>query len=318
VWVYRRACDAFLTNTGNVFVERDFYGKDSSVLDDAISASEAQFATLIKALRAPNYASPIDPELAGQLIAALCARSNWLRRCATQVFRAAARQVIGELHEPDGAIRLLRQVMRATPTWLEDKFIAFAEDRKDAPLTNAEMTEVRALAQAVERNLDKLTDILNTDQLASPLHKLEAMSGSIVSDGHNTALLKTRGWQPTWESLRSYRWYVQSQGDAYYILGDCGPLFCDENTGDARPVGTLAASAPNAVVLPISPIALLRGSDQAQSPPTSPNVINGAMARWSVDTFIASKRSPSEEALHVQIGEDFRTYVDELLRPQTE
>src|SRR5690348_13638416 len=84
VWVFRRGMDPFLTGTVNSFVERDFYGPPSAVVDQLITDDEGRLDRLVQRARAAKATEilPAD-DPAADFVLQISIRSRWIRELAS-------------------------------------------------------------------------------------------------------------------------------------------------------------------------------------------------------------------------------------------
>lgn len=293
-WVYPKAGAPFNTNTINVGVERQFYtdGKDTQA-DDLITAAEGKFSSLVHDLRQGIVTRLVDP-LLPQLIAHLEIRTRNLRKNFLQSAEFLASNIFDNIFKKYASDDFLLKEFQSSSSKLRQSLISgLAERRFSHVQIEQSMQRIPMIIDPIKANLRLLAEVLR------PLY-LQRLKQTAKS-GHITVLKTAIAPEMRVVQYKNLSYTLAEPIDGPLILGD-SIVFFHVDGPRAYKAFLDKEDALKAVFLPLDARTLL----VAAIPGFSANHHNlrEAIARCSLEYFIATDRSSANELLKDRIGVD--------------
>ncbi len=297
-WVYRKNAEPFSSNIGNVGVEGCFYAdRDDMQADNLITDAEGSFATLVHKLRTTAPAAASDSAIP-ELIAHLEVRTRHLRQGLSRAGDYLVSRLLDFLADERAFLSYFERKLRSDPSILRQ---SFARELADRGLPQGMLEPLLQLAApflpvAIEQLGAQLP------ALAEALRPVAAQAVKEASKSGQIRALKT-GVSPV-AKVHRYKelaYMVLETADTRLILGDSVLVF---HIDSAKPYKTFLEGDDtlHAVYLPLGPSRLLVGSSYGPRP--APAGLREAIARCSLEHFIAAEDSEANRQLQEQIGED--------------
>jgi hypothetical protein len=297
-WVYRKGMPAFNSNITNVGVEGLFYTEgDDSQADDLITNAEGPFSSLVRSLRSVAPAAVSD-RLLPRLIAHLEVRTRHLRQSVLQAGGFLLSRLLDFMSDEDAFIAYLETRLRSDPSVLRESFSK--ELAKQGfppsllqPLIQLSTPLLPAFMAQFRPELAKLTEALRSS--------LPKMLHDATKSGHISALKKEISPETRIRRYDNLAYSVVENSGSPLILGDSAVLF--------RVQGPRAYKAfldkddvLIQVVLPLGSTRALVGAHEGVG--VLPPDLRQALARCSLEYFIAAENSDANSLLQDEIGED--------------
>lgn len=294
-WVFRKGASPFEANTINVGVEGRFYneGEDTEA-DDLITSDEYKFDSLVRDIKDGVTSSLADPQLP-EMIAHLEIRTRHLRQNFIRMSDIAGSWLFNFMSsDRDTFADLLKRYCLKDSSWLHRSF-------SERPELSHELREY------ITTHYEPL--ILKTiDQLRPDFSNLAAESRPVLIDQmrqwikseHLEALKQPVVLEPRVQRYKDLA-YALLQTNEPLILGDSLVLFHVDGPQSYKPFLDETDSL-NAVYLPLTPERVLVGVRPGFVPVTTD--LRKAIARCSLELFIASENTESNLRLQEIIGED--------------
>lgn len=306
-WVYRKGVPAFETNISNVGAETHFYsnGFDTEA-DDLITAIEGSFGQLVQNLR-DAQAGPVDDPQIPELIAHLEVRTRHLRQSFLRAGDFLFSRVLDFMADETAVVSYLERRFLRDPSMLIE---SFAEEfaKRGLPTSLAEPA-VRACAPLLPMLLEQVKP--NITLMARQLRILAPnMLRDAAKTGHIRALKKAPVPEPKLGRYRELIYSVAHVPEGSFVLGDSIVVHQTESPKPYRPFLD-KDDILTAVYLPLSSTTLLVGS--AGKTPEIPPTLSSAIARCSLEFFIANTDSKEHGAMVTYIGADSALLSDSEL-----
>lgn len=297
-WVYRKGVPAFNSNIANVGVEWLFYTEgDDTQADDLITDAEGPFSTLVRTLRTGAPATVSD-RLLPRLIAHLEVRTRHLRQSFLQAGDFLLSRLLDFMSDEQAFIAYLETKLRSDPSILRESFSKELAKQGlppallqpliqlSAPLLPAFMVQLRP-------ELPKLAEALRSS--------LPKTLKDAAKSGHISALKKAISPETRIQRYENLAYSVVEASDSPLILGDSAVLF---RVQGPRPYKAFLDKDDvlNAVVLPLSSTRALVGAREGVG--VLPPDLRQALARCSLEYFIAGEKSDANSLIQDEIGED--------------
>jgi hypothetical protein len=297
-WVYRKDRPAFNTNIINVGVEGLFYTQEQDTLvDDLITKAEAPLSGLVEALKNSGPGDISDSRIP-ELIAHLEFRTRHLRQVVLQTGGYLVSRLVDFLADQEAFIRYLERKFRNDPSIIRKPL---SEELAKQALPQSMLEPMMEMADPfIPIFMAQLKPIL--PKMAVELRSsLPGKLNEAVKSGHISALKQTSPPQVRIQRYKNLAYSILSIQDDKLILGDSAVLFRVEG---AKPYKVLLEKGDvlSAVFLPLSPGSALVGSRENFFP-FAPD-LRQAIARCSLEYFIAHKNCDENNHLKEQIGED--------------
>jgi hypothetical protein len=294
VWVYRKGVKPFDTNTLNSGVEGYFYSEDGDTqVDDAITEVEKRFSTLVDALRSNPEELTVDPLAIAETIAHFEIRTRHLRQSFYNTTEYMMEALFKFMDDPDTWGKFLRN---RVPSLVRTRSIKEFEKR------SIPQKMLKPFLILTEPLVEKeIRGIISNMPLFTNLARLMIKSEfqDTVKLGHIDGLKSTIVPQVKVDIYRNMRFSVQNTAELL-PLGDSITVFQLSGERPFKPI--CEKDDPiEAVYLPLSPHQVLVGqfTDRAIDLSRLPM----AIARCSLEFFISSSNSSSNEDLQSHIGE---------------
>jgi hypothetical protein len=297
-WMYRKGMPPSNANIINVGVEGRFYteGQDTEA-DDLITSAEGTFGALIRNLRAGLSAPLLDPQLP-LLIAHLEVRTRHLRENFLQTGEALVSRMLDFLSDDEAFATFLKRRFQNDPSMLRELFAEeFAKHKLPEELLEPIMQGIAPLVPA-------LIDLQRAQfpKLAAMLRSvLPSMLKKAAKSGHTRTLKKSIAPELRVQRYANLPYAVVTAVETPLILGDSVVLF--DVQGPRRYKAFLDRDDTlNAVFLPLDPGRVLVGAGDSFTGVNSG--LREAIARCSLEYFIATENSCANDLLKDQIGMD--------------
>lgn len=292
VWVYSKDKDPYEANTLNVFVEKNFYssGEDSSA-DDAMTALESKFATLLNRLISEKV-GPIDEISLFDFIAHLEIRSRNFRHSFAKASGSLITALLDHVEQPGNVGRLLFEGIKRQPEYLISEIMKTGLSRKQAKFMADYL--VRHKSEFLAQSQDKIEALINHLKMALPSKIPQSTKNGhlrLLADGLPPKLRVER-----YNHLNLSTVEVRS-GDL--VLGDNPVLFGIGESGEYK-FFTDKDDEVTSLIFPLSPQRLLFGSIGQQSP--DPESLREIIASHSIETFVSRESTTANQALTSKIG----------------
>lgn len=297
-WLYRKNARPINTNIINVGVEGLFYtdGSDTKA-DDLITTAEEIFNNLVKELRTSSPMRVSDPRIP-ELIVHLEVRTRHLRQSFLRAGDYIVSRFLDFMGDEDFFVGYLERSFRNDPSILRE---ALADELEKRELPKAMLeTMMEVSSPLLPALIEQLKPTLRQD--AAYLRcvlpkKLREASKS----GHIRALKKGASPEVRMQRYKNLTYELVDVQESSLILGDSAVLFHVEGP---RPYKAFIDKDDglNAVILPLTSRRLLFGAREGF--PMSGHIWPEAIARCSLEYFIANENSYANRLLQGLIGED--------------
>lgn len=293
-WLYRKDAQPINPNITNVGVEGSFYtdGNDTEA-DDLITAAEGPFSNLVKELRTNSSMRVADPQIP-ELLAHLEVRTRHLRQSFLQASDYLVSRLLDFMSDEDYYADYLERTFRSDPSMLRE-----ALEENGLPETMLEMI--------LEDDSPLLPALI--EQLKPTLPQLAAYLRSVLpktlraaaKSGHIKALKKGVSPEVKIQRYKDLTYEVVDVQEGGLILGDSALLFHVEGS---KPYKAFVDKDDglNAVILPLTSTRLLVGAREGFC--VSGHNWPKAIARCSLEYFIANEKSDTNRLLQGRIAED--------------
>lgn len=306
-WVYRKGAAAFNTNIINVGVERLFYtDNDGTQADDLITDGEGVFSRTVDKLRSITHGPVTDTEIP-RLIAHLEIRTRHMRENLLRTGGFIVSAFLDFMSDERAFIDYLEREFRNDPSILRKLFLDELANRglPDSLLEPFLQLSSPLLPLAMDHIRSQLPKI--AEELRSTLpNKLKAAAKS----GHIQSLRKTISPELRIRRYESLIYSVLGTSDNNLVLGDSAVLFLVDGSSPFKAILD-SDDVINAIILPLTPRSALVGAGKGFS--EIPANINRAIARCSLEYFIAAESSGANDTLKDQIGDDAYLLTQEEL-----
>lgn len=297
-WAYRKGAQVFNTNIVNVGVEGLFYSQDGdNTIDDSITTAEGRYSELVEALRADKENAVADSKAIAELLAHLEIRTRHLRESFSNSTSFLMHELLRFFEDKQAFGKYIQKKLRSDPSILRN---AIAEQLRNHNLPDSVLEEALKIGPALIEQLmpsllDSLPSMATQYRAEIPqMLKVAAKSGHLKGLRQTLAPpVKTR----VYEDLKFQILHVQ---DAAIPLGDSMLVFQLHGNRMFKPFSEKADQI-QAVYLPLSFDRVLVGSvDDAI---LDISRLPMAIAKCSLEYFISSTKSNTNDLLHSCIGE---------------
>jgi len=297
-WVYRKGSRPFNANIINVGVEGRFYTEEGDTqVDDLITDAEELFSALVHTLRTSTAAPTSDPDIP-RLIAHLEVRTRHLRESFLRTGDSLVSKLLDFIADEQAFIAYLERQFRKDPSILRDS-MAKELARQGLPQVLLQRFEqladpiLPALMAQVKAMLPKFAEALRVT--------LPKTLKNAAKSGHIRALKKTIAPELKVERYENLAYSVVEAADGSLLLGDSAILFRVRGSRSYKSFLSMD-DVVCCVILPLSSRRALVGARERVDvlPPDLPR----AIARCSLEYFIAAERSEVKSVLRDEIGED--------------
>ena len=297
-WVYRKGSRPFNTNIINVGVEGYFYtdGNDTQA-DDMITEAEKTFSSLVQKLRSNPPMVVYDAQIP-KLIAHFEIRTRHIRESFLRTGNYLVSRLLDFMYDERSFIEYLERAFRNDPSILQK---AIADELKKCGLPK------KMLGPALQLSYPLLPALMK--QLRPMLPKLAVHLRSVLpkalsegaKSGHIRSLKENVAPEVRAQRYKDLIYTVVEVPQGGLILGDSIILFQVEGL---RPFKTFLEKRDilNAVFLPLNSWKFMLGTRESFI--ISEQLLPGAIARCSLDYFVAEEESNTNCFLQDQIGED--------------
>lgn len=297
-WVYRKDRPPFNTNIINVGIESLFYTQEQDTLaDDLITKEEGPLSVLVKELRNSSPGEISDPRVPA-LIAHLEFRTRHFRQTVMETGGYFISRFFDFMADQDFFISYMERKFQNDPSPIRESFSKeFLKQGLPESMLEPTMKMAIALIPAFMAQLKPMLPIM-----ASRLRNVLAEKlPEIVKSGHIKALKQTTPPEVRIQRYKELAYNILSVEDNPLILGDSTVLFHIEGPKPYK-VFFEKDDVLRDVFLPLGPYTILVGSCGAFSPSVSD--LRQALARHSLEYFIAHENSAENDPLREHIGEE--------------
>lgn len=297
-WVYRKGSSPFSTNIINVGVEGYFYtdGNDTQA-DDMITEAEGTFAPLVQELRANPPMAVYNPQIP-TLIAHFEIRTRHLRESFLRTGNYLVSRLLDFMDDEKSFIEYLERTFRNDPSILR-KAISDVLQKRGIPKT--------MLGPVLQLVYSRLFLFMKESrpmlrQLASHLRSvLPKTLSEGAKSGHIRALKESVAPEVKAQEYKDLVYIVKEVPEGGLILGDSIILFQVEGLRSFKTF-LEKRNILNAVLLPLNSRKFLVGTRDSFS--ISEQLLPEAIARCSLEYFVAEEESDTNRSLQEKIGED--------------
>ena len=297
-WVFRKGSCPFNTNIINVGVEGYFYtdGNDTQA-DDMITEAEETFSHMVQKLRKSPPMTVSESQIPN-LIAHFEIRTRHLRESFIHTGNYLVSRLLDFMEDEQSFIEYLERTFRNDPSILKKAIIKELKKRGISKTMLKPALQVTNLLNPSMMN--RLRPMLR--QVAANLRPdlLRTLSQAAKS-GHIRALKENVSPEARAQRFKDLDYQVVEFTQGSLILGDSIILFHVEGS---KPFKTFLDKKDilNAVFLPLNSCKFLVGI--REKPNISEQLLPGAIARCSLEYFVAEEESDKYRSLQEQIGED--------------
>lgn len=298
-WVVRRDRPPFKTNIKNIAVEGHFYTLDGSpALDNVITSAEANFANVVRKLRASPDA-PIVPHHVARLLAHLEARTRHLRKNFEVIAASVAAQTVAFIKDYDAFKKFLIDGFERDPESLIEPLRKAIERRGITPAPTEHL--LAALRPFLPRLVEELLPSL-AGELIAVMEHLSVEQPDVLSRAASHGQL--RGLETSLAPISKVAEYEKlsyavRHSPRELVLGDSAVLF---EIAGARQFTTFI-SEPGvlmAAYLPLTPHTVLVGCRCDHCPDLER--LPEAIAQCAQDYFVAASDSAHVSTLQPLLG----------------
>jgi hypothetical protein len=280
-WSYQ--VDGYVSeiSTKDIALEKYFYGKENSILEDRFSEVESKLGTVLTAI--DQGASLVENSN-------FLSKYAWIQTIRTRSFRDVFTQTLSEFLKNSAKST---QSEQARKRFIETGRKLLAEEFKK--LTPWQMEYARKVLGGtdVHEFADRyLIEMVNSGTVGDQMRQgLEYLTTSPafktgLASGHNEALLKTLETTTPLAVFQNCIWTAHECSEDTFILGD-SCIFVIDKDGNFRSMGDFDNWAR--ICFPISPFKCLIGSREDLKETLSPEKINMGSASCSLRAFFASQ-----------------------------
>jgi uncharacterized protein YaaW (UPF0174 family) len=296
-WVYRKGdINPFNSNIKNIGIESDFYSEDKeTTLDENITDAETKFGLFVDELRKADLNEKVDKSKAAKLIAHLEVRTKNLRINYRNAGTYAVNETAKFLENTDNCEKFIRgQVKTQVNLMIDEELSKRNIARTLFPIFRNQ------IAPLVEQKIPEMTE--NMIQMMKYVREnLPSLFNKSAKSGHIKALLNTHTPPIKVKVYEKLSYKIISTGNYKIPLGDSSVIFNIDEEREFKPFFE-KGNKLIAVILPICSTRLLIGS-LTEYTVNVEKVIN-AIASCSLDYFISSENSPSNEELSKLISQN--------------
>lgn len=315
VWFFRKNDPPRRTNTDNVFVMRDFYGRSGMAsLDDLVTATEAPLATFVITARATNGVVELGICVdAATLIHDLALRTRWFRDNTTNLLVAATDRAERDLSTRKGRLDVIEGELQRNPSFLSDEFNRQFEKEHGHSPNRSERRRRASIASKYTKKPVRIAAHVPT-KLPFNSNQFKSTLPQVTAAGHIEGLRRVMRDRstPGNEFFARMKWTIVPT-DPALILGDCGPLFFGPTGTLLGPIGIPSHDEVAGVLLPISASQLLVGLTADNAPLPTVAEINRFSATWSLEGFISSAQTDETRKLHGLVGTLYPSFMGAML-----
>jgi len=308
VWLFRKNQTGRPVSTRNVGVERTFYSKENDTrVDDAITAAEAKFSRSVRALR-DSSPGLVDAGCLPELFAHLEVRTRHLRQSFLQASEILYSKTVPILSDKETLERLLGDHVAKNPA----KLSQIVQD--ELQQRGLSISGSGALVKEMTDRLPQFLQEVGPELERASTNILSALPGilrSSIKDAHNKALGKTIAPEIRVQNYEKLNFRTENVVEGNMILGDCGTLF---HVKGPKPFKTITEKSDIilAAILPIARTRLLIGANKDHQ--VKPTEVRTAIARCSLEFFIASENSDENAQIAKLIGLDAAPLTDQEIQ----
>lgn len=306
-WVHRKNGSPFNTNIINVGVEGLFYTQEQDTLaDDLITKAEGPLSVLVEELRNSTPGDISDTRVP-ELIAHLEFRTRHVRQSVMQTGGYLVSRIIDFVADQDFFIHYLERKFQNDPSLLRESLSKeFHQQGLPQSMLEPMMKMAMPLIPIFMAQLKPMLPVMAAELRKVLLEKLP----EAVKSGHIKALKQTTQPELKIQRYKELAYAILSVEDCSLILGDSAVLF---NVAGPKPYKVLLEKDDTlkGIFLPLSPHTLLVGAYGGCSP--SVPDLRQALARCSLEYFIAHETSDENNLLREQIGKEAHPLTKEQM-----
>ena len=303
-WMYRRGGSLTNPNVANVAVEGRFYEEDQDrSVDDLITIAEGRLSTLVRELRM-RRGECVPPDQVAELLAHFEVRTRHLRESFLRTGQFVVSSFMDLMQDEEAFAAFLLRRLRSDPSLLREGVAKELLKRKLPP------TALDSLMQRIEPLVPGFVDAQKTEfsKVAAALRPLlrKALKEGAKA-GHLKALRTSIAPILGVDRYSALAYVVAEAKEESLILGDSVVLFHVEGPKSYKAFVD-AKDVVNAIFLPLDPRTVLIGTRSGFAP--TQHGFREAIARCSLEYFVAAEATPEYELLQHLIGADAAPLTD--------
>lgn len=295
-WVFKKGMAPFETNIRNIFVTKEFYGKEGELsADDGITALETRLSQVVEYLRRIEFTAAVNHEGIPDLLAHLVVRTKYLRDLFTDDAQFFTRKVSEIMNDP----KFLMKLFKANP----EAFVGAFEE-KSGPMNRVQKRVFKKKPKGLLQRVPKEKSV----ELSSLLETMKGMVTKLCSPdeirrAHINFLCKTSVSEFSRDVLSKLKWQLIRYPAGRLVLGDVGPIFYSVNKTKYKAI-IEKSDVVGKAFLPISNSSLLFGSQGDGLLHWGTHELNETAAKCSLEQFISSDCQAEEKELVQLIGQN--------------
>lgn len=296
-WVYRIGdINPFNANIKNIGLEGYFYAENKeATLDEIITDAETEYAIFVNELRNHDGIKKIDNKSAASLIAHLEVRTKNLRDSFKNAGALLLTEMTNYLQDASNCEKFVKKQVAAEVGKMIDEEL----EKRNIPRTLFPIFR-QQFAPLVKEKIPEMAE-----NMASMMFYVSQNINSLLEKsakaGHIKALLNNHTPPLKVSGYKKLYYQILSTGDLEMPLGDSAVIFHIEGEHGYKPYYEIDKKLL-AVILPISSTQLLVGASKNYQ--LNIHETPEAIARCSLDYFIASKQSTNNEELAQYISKN--------------
>lgn len=296
-WVYRKGdINPFNTNIKNIGLEGYFYAENKeTTLDEIITDAETEYATFVNELRNHDGIIKIDNKRAASLIAHLEIRTKNIRDSFKNAGTLLLTAMTNYLQDASNCEKFVKkQVTAEAGKMIDEELVKINIPRTLFPIYRQQFAPV--IKEKIPEMAENMANMMFyvSQNIVSLLEKS-------AKAGHIKALLNNHTPPVKVFAYKKLYYQILTTGELEMPLGDSAVIFHIEGEHGYKPYYEVDKKLL-AVILPISSTQLLVGASKNYQ--LNIHEIPKAIARCSLDYFIATKQSTNNEVLAQYISKN--------------
>lgn len=310
-WVYRKGdINPFNANIKNIGLEGYFYAENKeATLDEIITVAETEFAIFVNELRNHHGINKIDNKRAASLVAHLEVRTKNLRDSFTNAGTLLLTKMTNYLQDTSNCEKFVKnQVVAETSKMIDEEL-----EKRNIPRTLFPIFR-QQFAPLIKEKIPEMT-VNMASMMFYISQNIDSLLEKSTKASHIKALLNNHTPPVKVSAYKKLYYQILYTGDLEMPLGDSAVIFHIEGEHAYKPYYEVDKKLLS-VILPISSTQLLVGASKDYQ--LNIHEIPEAIARCSLDYFIASKQSTNNEDLAQFISKNASMIsdgqIEEILR----
>ncbi len=295
IFAFRRNVDPVRTSCDAVGYAKYFYGHPENGLEDELARVDGRDSLLVQRLLSGEAPQSLSLPIF-RMIRQLGVRTDAVRLGGGMAMLGVLERMGQQAAQPHVQTLIRRHLLQNHEVMLHGEF------RKLHPDLQRVVPSWLVRAVAWPLMLDTPVELWFSAIIGAVRSRLTPEG--ITREGHIKGVAKllsgidSEAEPPGWQRLR---WRVERVEQPDYVLGDCCAFAVDSETKRTVPPW-MPGPTPDAMVLPLSPRAVLVGVAPDAVVPVDPEWINNASVRHSVSSFFACRNTEHERMLLPALG----------------